>query len=183
MTCPTVPTWYAEIAPEYDVKPLTEADIPAVLALCEGNPLFYEHCPPSPTADGIRRDLTALPPGRTLADKHFLGFWKEGRLASILDLIEGYPAADTAWIGLFMTARETQGAGLGSALVEQLLLCLKKLGHARVGLAYAKGNPQSKAFWQKNGFSCTGKEKPSDGYTAVIMERCLEEENTDISNR
>mgnify|MGYP001001776170 CR=1 FL=1 len=72
MTCPTVPTWYAEIAPEYDVKPLTEADIPAVLALCEGNPLFYEHCPPPPTVDGIRQDLTALPPGRTLADKHFL---------------------------------------------------------------------------------------------------------------
>lgn len=181
--CPTVPTWNAEIAPGYDIRPLTEKDIPAVLALCEGNPLFYQHCPPLPTAEGIRRDLTALPPGRTLADKHFLGFWREGRLAAILDLIEGYPAEDSAWIGLFMTARETQGAGIGSVLVGQLLLRLKNLGFARVGLAYAKGNPQSKAFWHKNGFFCTGKEKPSDGYTAVIMERCLEEENTDISNR
>lgn len=183
MTCPAVQPWYAALAPGYDIRPLTEEDVPAVLALCEGNPLFYKHCPPPPTAEGIRRDLTALPPGRTPADKHFLGFWRDGRLAAVLDLIEGYPAADTAWIGLFMTARETQGAGIGSAIVRQVLLCLKNLGFARVGLAYAKGNPQSRAFWQKNGFCCTGKEKPSDGYTAVIMERCLDGEYTDISNR
>ena len=183
MTGPAAQPWYAALAPGYDIKPLTEEDIPAMLALCEGNPLFYQYCPPPPTAEGIRQDLTALPPGRTLADKHFLGFWQDGRLAAVLDLIEGYPAADTAWIGFFMTARETQGAGIGSAIVGQILLCLKNLGYARAGLAYAKGNPQSRAFWQKNGFFDTGNEKPSAGYTAVVMERRLDGENIDISDR
>ena len=165
--------WYAGLAPGYAVRPLTEADIPAMLALCAGNPLFYQHCPPPPTAEGLAGDLAALPPGKAPADKHFLGFWREGRLAAVLDLIDGYPAADTAWIGLFMTARETQGKGEGTALIGCLLRRLRERGYARAGLAYAKGNPQSAAFWQKNGFAPTGREKDAGGYTAVVMERRL----------
>ena len=30
------------LPPGYQARILTEADIPAALALCEGNPLFYE---------------------------------------------------------------------------------------------------------------------------------------------
>ncbi len=37
----------------------------------------------------------------------------------------------------------------------------------------AKGNPQSEAFWQKNGFVRTGKEVQNDGYIAVCMKREL----------
>lgn len=169
--------WYTDLAPGYTVVPLTEEDIPAMLALSEGNPLFYQHCPPPPTAEGLAADLTALPPGKSLADKHFLGFWREDRLAAVLDLIDGYPAADTAWIGLFMTARETQGKGEGTALIECLLRRLEERGFARVGLAYAKGNPQSQAFWQKNGFTPTGREKDAGGYTAVVMERLMGKDN------
>ena len=51
--------------------------------------------------------------------------------------------------------------------------CLKELGYTRVGLAYAKGNPQSAAFWRKNGFHPTGREVPAEGYTAVVLEREL----------
>ena len=50
---------------------------------------------------------------------------------------------------------------------------LKGLGYARVGLAYAKGNPQSAAFWRKNGFHPTGRDVPAEGYTAVVLEREL----------
>ena len=169
--------WYADMAPGYTLRPLTEADIPAMLALCEGNSLFYQYCPPPPTAEGLAEDFTALPPGKSPADKHFLGFWREGRLMAMLDLIEGYPAADTAWIGFFMTARETQGKGEGTALIGCLLRRLEERGYARVGLAYAKGNPQSQAFWQKNGFTPTGREKDSGGYTAVVMERLMGKDN------
>ena len=169
--------WYADMAPGYTLRPLTEADLPAMLALREWIPPFYPPGPPTPTAEGLAADLTALPPGKSPADKHFLGFWREDRLAAVLDLIDGYPAADTAWIGLFMTARETQGKGEGTALIEYLLRRLEERGFARVGLAYAKGNPQSRAFWQKNGFTPTGREKDSGGYTAVVMERLMGKDN------
>ena len=108
-----------------------------------------------------------------MEDKHFLGLWRDEKLTALLDLVLGYPEEDAAWIGLFMTARESQGRGEGSALIGAVLRRLKGLGYARVGLAYAKGNPQSAAFWRKNGFHPTGREVPAEGYTAVVLEREL----------
>ena len=99
------------LPPGYQARILTEADIPAALALCEGNPLFYEYCPPRPSAENLLADMSALPPGRTMEDKHFLGLWRDEKLTALLDLVLGYPEEDTAWIGLFMTARESQGRG------------------------------------------------------------------------
>ena len=161
------------LPPGYQARILTETDIPAALALCEGNPLYYEYCPPRPSAENLLADMSALPPGRTMEDKHFLGLWRDEKLAALLDLVLGYPEEDAAWIGLFMTARESQGRGEGSALIGAVLRRLKELGYTRVGLAYAKGNPQSAAFWRKNGFHPTGREVPAEGYTAVVLEREL----------
>lgn len=39
--------------------------------------------------------------------------------------------------------------------------------------AFAKGNPQSEAFWTKNGFRKTGVAAEYENYTAVIMHREL----------
>ena len=44
----------------------------------------------------------------------------------------------------------------------------------KVRLAYAKGNPQSEAFWTKNGFLKTGLEIPNDFSSYIIMEKELE---------
>lgn len=45
----------------YHVRMLTERDIPLILALCEKNTQFYEHCPPFVTEGSIRDDMCALP--------------------------------------------------------------------------------------------------------------------------
>ena len=36
-----------------------------------------------------------------------------------------------------------------------------------------RGNPQSKAFWEKNGFALTGEEMPHDASAYLLMEREL----------
>ena len=38
---------------------------------------------------------------------------------------------------------------------------------------YVKGNPQSAAFWTKNGFTPTGVEPKQENYTQVVLERTL----------
>ena len=81
------------------VRRLTDADIPEVFALCEGNPLYYQFCPPFVTEESIQRDMVALPEGKTEKDKHYLGFYLEDRLIAVMDLIAGYPKAETAFIG------------------------------------------------------------------------------------
>lgn len=43
---------YINFSKSYHVRMLTERDIPLILALCEKNTQFYEHCPPFVTAQG-----------------------------------------------------------------------------------------------------------------------------------
>lgn len=90
---------------------LTEADAAQVCTLMQGNPLFYRYHPPQPTPESIRTDMTALPPGKAMEDKWFVGFYDGDCLIAVMDLILNYPAADTAFIGLFMTAHDRQGCG------------------------------------------------------------------------
>ena len=157
----------------YQVRRLKKDDIPDIYLLCQGNPTYYEYLKQEPTHENIGSAMTDLPPGMTMEDKYFVGFYDGGRLTAILDLIAGYPGEDTAFIGWFMVRRDLQASGTGSAILTELLSYLKaeKFRYARLG--YIKGNRQSEGFWTKNGFLPTGKEMPTDRYTAVVMQKEL----------
>lgn len=157
----------------YTVRKLTEGDIDDIYALSLGNPMFFQYCPPAVTRQSIREDMEALPPGKTLADKYYVGFWDGKQLVAVLDLILSHPDAGTAWVGLFMVERAVQGQGVGSRIVSALCDCLHTMGYDAVSLAYAKGNGQSKTFWEKQGFTPTGEERPGETYTAVVLRRNL----------
>lgn len=157
----------------YTVRKLEEGDVDDIYALSLGNPLFFQYCPPAVTRQSIREDIEALPPGKTLDDKYYVGFWDGSQLVAVLDLILSHPDARTAWVGLFMVERAFQGRGVGSRIVFALCACLRAMGYESVALAYAKGNGQSKAFWEKQGFTPTGEERPRETYTAVVLRREL----------
>lgn len=152
---------------------LTPADIPAILAVCRGNPLFYRYHPPLPDEAAALADLTALPPGKEAADKYYVGFFQDETLIAVLDLILGYPNDETAFIGFFMVDASMQFHGCGSSLITELCTALRRNGYRRVRLAIDEGNPQSAAFWTKNGFSKTGRRIPNDISAYYPMERTL----------
>jgi len=161
------------LSKEYRIKRIEEVDILEVYALCKSNPLFYQYCPPFVTIDSIREDLTALPKGKTLEDKYFLGFYKDELLVAVMDLISGYPNAKTAFIGFFMLDQRMQGKGVGTALITEVCQYFKETGFSFVKLGYVKGNPQSEAFWTMNHFEKTGVEVQTNSYVIVLMQRCL----------
>lgn len=158
---------------KYAVRPLTAGDVDKILALCAENEQFYRYHPPMATRESILADMTALPPGTGAENKHYLGFFDGEALIAVLDLIEHYPQQNTAYIGFFMTKKERQGCGLGTSLIGKLLDELRKEKFCRVRLAIDRGNPQSKAFWEKNGFALTGEEFPRDDSAYLPMEREL----------
>jgi GNAT superfamily N-acetyltransferase len=164
---------YAALSEHYSVRRLTEADIPMMLELCRGNPLYYQHCPPEPTEATIREDLAALPPRKTMEDKYFLGFFDGEELVAVLDLITGFPTPDIAFWGFFMLRADRQGRGEGSALVRELCAGLEKQGFHAVRLGWVKTNPQAGAFWRKNGFAETGASWDTNGYTVVYGQKEL----------
>ena len=143
------------------VRLLTPEDVPALLDLAAWH------------MEGFLEDLTNLPPRTTPEDKYYAGYFRDGRLIGALDLITGFPAPETAFVGFFMLHKDVQGAGLGSALIGDLLAFLKDAGFRAVRLMYVKGNPQSAAFWTKNGFTPTGVEPKQENYTQVVLERTL----------
>lgn len=106
-----------KLSSKYQVRQLEKCDAQTVLDLYESNPLYFEHCPPPPTIQSVEYDMRALPDGKSIADKHFVGFFDGNNLVAVLDLIEKYPDKQTVFIGLFMVAAAYQGRGVGSKIV------------------------------------------------------------------
>nr|WP_245190879.1 GNAT family N-acetyltransferase [Anaerococcus jeddahensis] len=90
----------------------------------------------------------------------------------MLDILDDYPDEETCFIGFFMVNILYQGQGIGSEINESVLVYVKKIGKAKVRLGIDKGNPQSKAFWKKNGFKLI-KEVEILGGTILLAEKIL----------
>ena len=143
------------------------------MAFYQTNPLSFEHFPPLPSLEGLATDLVECPPGKELSDKYFLGFWDKERLVAILDLIDGYPTAEIAYIGLFMVDSRLAGQGLGSKIIAELLSQLATY-FKKMRLGYVESNSQSSHFWSKVGFCPTGEVKELAGKNIVLTEYDLE---------
>ena len=90
-----------------------------------------------------------------------------------MDLIDGYPKPETAFIGLFMMNRDYQGRQIGSAIIGETLDYLRTIGKTAIRLAIDKGNPQSTHFWKKNSFEVIS-EVDVNGWTKLVMEQMIE---------
>jgi len=111
--------------------------------------------------------MASLPPGKTYEDKLYVGFFQEGFLVAVMDLILRHPDRETAFIGFFMMHSACQGKGTGSVIITECAAALRAQGFARIRLGVDKGNPQSNAFWRKNSFVVV------DENLYFIMERRL----------
>lgn len=159
----------SELSGRYAVRGLTKADVPEMLRVAQSNPLFYQYMRPDPTEENLAADLLALPPRRTLADKHFFGWFSGERLVAMMDLISHHPKPDMAFIGWFILDSARQGSGLGRRLVSDVLAMLKGEGVTEVRLGRIEGNLQSEHFWHVCGFEENGLGYDTEDYHVVVM--------------
>ena len=167
---------YINFSKSYHVRMLTERDIPLILALCEKNTQFYEHCPPFVTAESIRDDMCVLPQRKMdePQDKYYLGFFDDAeQLVAAMDFIDHYPTEQSCFIGFFMMEKDLQGTGVGSSIITELCACLAQWDYQYIRLGYVDGNEQSRSFWLKNQFTDTGLRDHTNDYTVVVMNRFL----------
>ena len=156
----------------YIIRRLTDADVPMLYAWMLRNDQYFRYCGGSTTPERVRQDLTLCPPGTTPAQKHYVGFFDADTLVAVMDLIDGYPDADTAFIGFFMMNKDLQGQGTGTAIVREVLAALRALGYTAVRLGIDKENPQSNHFWRKNGFTVL-REAAQERGIVLLAERRL----------
>ncbi|MBY5035411.1 GNAT family N-acetyltransferase [Streptococcus gallolyticus] len=152
---------------------MCEEDIPQILELEKGNPLYFQFCPPSPILESILEDMHALPDRKDQEDKYYIGFFQGTHLAAIMDLIASYPKEDTVFIGFFMVAAQYSQQGKGSMSIQVVLQSLSRQGFGRVRLGYMKGNLQSQAFWNKCGFEKTGVQVETKQGAIIVLEQEL----------
>ncbi len=163
------------------VRRLTEEDEEKIYQLCKGNPMYYRYCPPEVTKESIREGFTVLPPGKTLDEKYYVGYFKEERLIAILDLLDGYPTRETIYIGFFMMEISEQKEGIGSRLIQELCDYAASLSYKKMRLAWAKGNPQAEHFWKKNGFVPLLETNSQSGQRVILAERYLSDWKSSVS--
>ena len=142
-----------QLSKTYNVRCLQEDDIEQICTLCSGNPQYYRYHPPAVTADSIREDMRALPPGREPQDKYYVGYFAgNDTLLDVMDLILGYPQEKTALIGFFMVSAARQGTGLGSVrwLAKQAHICARRaIQHC--GWAWTRGTRRASHSGQRTG--------------------------------
>ena len=147
----------------YHVRKLDKEDIKMIYEFCKSNTQYYEYCKKNPSIELIEKDLSITPPNIPIEQKYYIGFFDHNSLIAIMDLIDGYPNKDTAFIGFFMMNKKVQGIGVGSKIIFETLTYLKNFGFNRCQLGIDKENPQSNHFWRKNGFKIIKEIENEDG--------------------
>ena len=162
----------SKLSKSYSVRILNESDVEMLVEICRKNTVFYEYTEARPTRENILDDMKATPPGITMADKYYFGFFDDRELVAIIDLIDGYPKLEIAYIGFFMMNPQYQGKQIGTAIVGEVIDYLQSIGKTAVRLAIDKGNPQSSHFWKKNGCEVIS-EADVNGWTKLVAEKRL----------
>ncbi len=163
------------LSDRYLVQRISTSDIAKVYELCRKNDLYYQYCPPFVSEQSIIDDMNALPPGKQMRDKYYVGYYDGEKLIAVMDLIMAYPDESTAFIGFFMTDVSVQNAGIGSSIIDELCVKLSLAGVKSLRLGWVKGNPQAEHFWHKNGFKETGAVNDTDQYTVIVAQRMLQQ--------
>ena len=162
----------SKLSAQYRVRRLDESDAKELLAFCLQNDQYYRYCGKQPSKEQIFCDLHLTPPDTSAEDKYYVGFYDRDVLVAIMDLIDGYPDRDTAFIGFFMMNRQLQGRQLGSRIEQEVCIYLREMGLKRVLLGIDKDNPQSNHFWAKNGFSVIREAHQEEG-VILVAEKSL----------
>ena len=162
----------ARLSARFAVRRLSDADAGKVLALCKGNPQFYACCAAEPTLEQVLSDMHITPPGIDVSRKYYIGFFDGDELVAVMDLIDGYPSPEIAYIGFFMIDIRYQGRQVGSGIIRETGDTLKSIGKTAIRLAIDKANPQSTGFWKKNGFAVI-REIPRGDWTILEAEKAL----------
>ena len=147
------------LSKNFSVRPLNSADTEIIYQLSCENRIYYQFHPPFVTEESILEDMAALPPGKTLEDKYYIGFFDHNALVAVMDLITDYPTKKVAFIGFFMLDVQYQNRGIGSGIINEITAFLKEQNFEKIRLGVEKGNPQSRAFWLKNKFTVVSEEK------------------------
>ncbi|MBR6259605.1 MAG: GNAT family N-acetyltransferase [Oscillospiraceae bacterium] len=162
------------LSSEFNVRRITEAEISEVYRLYRENRRYYRNQNTKPSRRDLTEVISEVPEGTAPECKHFVGFYdSEERLTAILDLITGYPEKDDAFIGWFMVDAGRQRQGIGSQIFADVRAAMSGQGFDFLSVGVSRENTDAIDFWQKQGFTFSGREMEWSGRSVALMERSI----------
>ena len=140
------------LLPEWDIHPVEDEELEAVLALMKSNPALFELDGRPASMENLLHDRTNLPPCCIPDQKHFVAFWRNGKPEALLDLIVGYPRERTLFVGWFMVDGALHRQGIGRRVMTAMPKAADGAGMDDIRLACLIGNDGGHAFWKAMGF-------------------------------
>ena len=122
--------------------------------------------------------MAALPEGKTRGDKYYIGYYDDGVLIAVMDIIMNFQEQNVAWIGFFMTKSSIQHRGIGKFIIDELCSHLAINGTREVRLAYMKDNPQCRGFWAKTEFRVVSEGEDTEARSIFVASRGIKNDNS-----
>ena len=138
--------------PGWELRPVTDAGVDAVLALLQSDPAYFDLERRQPTSQSLRDDIALLPPRCVPEQKRYLALWKDGAPQAVLDLVEGYPRERTLYVGFFFLSPALRRQGTGREIMDAVLQSAGDAGMDSARLACLLNNAAGHAFWRSLGF-------------------------------
>lgn len=154
----------------YKIRFLSEKDIPEAFELCRENADYYELRKTIPSEENLRFVWKDIPQDADQEAKFFVGYYLDGELVAVLDMLVPYPLPSLACINWFMVKKGLQKIGIGSRIIEELLFFLMENGIEYVRLDTIEEDTNAMQFWRSNGFYPTMKETRMDAASNHITE-------------
>lgn len=158
----------------FAIRQLSVSDEDIVQALCIRCTDYFRIVEgQEPQEDAAEEILTALPPGKELADKFVWGAFSEGgTLVAVIDLVRDYKEVGEWIIGLLMIDSDMRGNGLGTRLHTYIKERVLAAGGNRLRIGVVTENTGALQFWTKAGYREIGQVEAGFGektHTVIIM--------------
>lgn len=138
-------------------------DVAALRELIESDPGYTERVTGHPPGPADAQSLLMMrPPDLPEEDKVVLGAWDAGSLVGVVDLLRGWPDADTAHVGLLQVHADRRGRGLGRVIHDRALAEVRRWpGIETLRAAIVETNAEhADPFWRALGYRPSGEPKP-----------------------
>jgi GNAT superfamily N-acetyltransferase len=140
----------------HSVRQLQPSDVPALQALFDANPAYFQAVNGRPAnPDEAQAEFEEVPP----AHLPFAGHWEagicdgQGQLVGTLVVLSDFCAPGVWHLGLFLLATRLHGSGLAASLHQALLAWARSQGAQWMRLSVIVGNARAERFWARQGYT------------------------------
>ncbi len=155
--------------PEFTTEPVTLANLNKYESVFYSNKEYYMITDGHPATKQDCIDTIEYADHYPAGMCYCLGFSKDKQAVAFLALLEGYPEAETLYIGLFLIDEQFQRKSIGTKIIKTVIDEAFCSGYTALKLSVQENNVSGYPFWKKMGFEAVDKTE-CDGFYNFSME-------------